>query len=74
MLDSELAAAGALFAKGEPFKPHVEVDGRLVTGQHLMHTPDTPLANLWMTMLDAFGTPVPRFADSTGVVPGMLRA
>ena len=34
MLDSELAAAGALFAKGEPFKPHVEVDGRLVTGQN----------------------------------------
>jgi len=29
---------------------------------------------LWMTMLDAFGTPVERFADSTGTIPGTLRS
>ena len=46
--------------------------GRLATGQHLVYTPDTPLANLYVSMLDAFGTPVERFADSTGPLPGVL--
>jgi hypothetical protein len=39
--------------------------GRLSTGQHLSLAPDTPLSNLYVSMLDAFGTPVERFADST---------
>ncbi len=81
VLANSMIVLGAGMRDGNKHDPHnlpVVVTGgaggRLVTGQHLMHTPDTPLANLWMTMLDAFGTPVPRFADSTGVVPGMLRA
>src|SRR3712207_8171028 len=40
--------------------------GRIASGQHLQYTPDTPLANLYVSMLDAFGTPVDQFADSTG--------
>jgi hypothetical protein len=39
-----------------------------------MYGEDTPLANLYVSMLDAFGTPVDRFADSTGPLPGVLRA
>jgi hypothetical protein len=46
--------------------------GRLQTGQHLTYGPDTPLANLYVSMLDAFGTPVERFADSAGPLPGVL--
>jgi hypothetical protein len=38
--------------------------GRLASGQHLSFSPDTALANLYVAMLDAFGTPVERFADS----------
>ncbi len=46
--------------------------GRIATGQNLVFPEDTPAANLWMSMLNAFGTPVERFADSTGVLPGVL--
>ncbi|MES1262495.1 MAG: DUF1552 domain-containing protein [Acidobacteriota bacterium] len=81
VLANSMIVLGAGMRDGNKHDPHnlpVVVaggaGGRLVTGQHLVHTPDTPLANLWMTMLDAFGTPVERFADSTGPVPGMLRS
>ena len=33
---------------------------------------DSPAANLYVSMLDAFGTPVERFADSTGPLRGVL--
>ena len=46
--------------------------GRLKTGQHLVFDRNTPLSNLYCSMLDAFGTPVDRFADSTGKLPGVL--
>lgn len=47
--------------------------GRIDGGQHLVYGEDTPLANLYVAMLEAFGTPVERFADSTGPLPGLLR-
>lgn len=46
--------------------------GRLATGQHLRYPGDTPMTNLFVSMLDAFGTPVKQFADSTGTLPGVL--
>jgi hypothetical protein len=46
--------------------------GRLDAGQHLVYSEDTPASNLYMSMLDAFGAPVERFADSTGPLPGLL--
>jgi hypothetical protein len=46
--------------------------GRINTGQHLVSGEDTPGANLYVSMLDAFGAPVERFADSTGRLPGLL--
>lgn len=46
--------------------------GRLSTGKHLQFGNDTPLSNLYISMLSAFGTPVERFADSTGPLPGVL--
>ena len=46
--------------------------GRIATGQHLVYSPDSPLANLYVSMLDAFGAPVERFADSTGPAVGVL--
>jgi hypothetical protein len=48
--------------------------GRILGGQHLEYAEDTPLANLYVAMLDAFGTKIPRFADSTGTLPGLLRS
>jgi hypothetical protein len=49
-----------------------EIRTRIDAGQHLKYTDDTPLANLYVSMLDAFGAPVERFADSTGPLPGVL--
>ncbi|MDG1890082.1 MAG: DUF1552 domain-containing protein [Verrucomicrobiota bacterium] len=46
--------------------------GRIQTGQHLVHAPNTPLANLYCSMLQAMDTPVASFADSTGKLPGVL--
>jgi hypothetical protein len=46
--------------------------GRIESGKSLVCMQDTPLANLWVSLLTAFGTPVPRFADSTGPLAGIL--
>ena len=46
--------------------------GRLATGQHIVYGPNSPLSNLYVAMLDAFGAPVERFADSTGPARGVL--
>ena len=46
--------------------------GPIDTGQHLVYTNDSPLSNLYVSMLDAFGTPADRFADSTGPLRGLL--
>lgn len=46
--------------------------GRIKTGQHLVQDPNTPLANLYCCMLEAFGTPVEQFGDSTEKLPGVL--
>ncbi|MDA0753045.1 MAG: DUF1552 domain-containing protein [Verrucomicrobia bacterium] len=46
--------------------------GRIKTGQHLVQDPNTPLANLYCSMLEAFGTPVEQFGDSTEKLPGVL--
>jgi hypothetical protein len=37
-----------------------------------VYSEDTPAANLYVSMLDAFGTPLERFADSTGPLSGVL--
>jgi len=33
---------------------------------------DSPLSNLYLCMLEAFGTPVQSFGDSTGKLAGVL--
>ena len=35
-------------------------------GQYLRYKDDIPLSNLFVTVLDRLGVPVPSFADSTG--------
>ena len=46
--------------------------GRIASGRHLAFDGDTPLANLYVSMLEAFGTPRERFADSAGPLRGVL--
>jgi hypothetical protein len=46
--------------------------GRIAAGQHIVYEKDSPLSNVYVSMLDAFGAPVERFADSTGKARALL--
>lgn len=48
--------------------------GRIQTGQHLVYEKDSPLSNLFLCMLNAMGTPVEKFADSTEPLKGVLQS
>ncbi|MGH9660218.1 MAG: DUF1552 domain-containing protein [Bryobacteraceae bacterium] len=79
VLDHAMILFGSGLRDGNKHDPHNlplvlggRAGGRLAAGRHLSYTPDTPLASLYVSMLDAFGTPVDRFADSTGPLPGVL--
>jgi hypothetical protein len=79
VLDNSMILFGSALSDGNSHNPHKlplvvggRGGGRLATGQYLTYTEDTPLANLYVSMLDAFGKPVERFADSTGPLPGVL--
>ena len=81
VLDNSMVLLGSGIRDGDQHSPHNaplvlagRAGGRIATGQHLVYAEDSPLANLYVSMLDAFGTPVERFADSTGPLPGMLNA
>jgi len=41
-------------------------DGRFKGGRHLVNPKDTPVTNLFVTMLDNLGVPVERIGDSSG--------
>ena len=43
-----------------------------IRGQHLEFPDETPLANLYVSMLDCMQVGVDRFGDSTGKLPGVL--
>ena len=79
VLDNSMVLFGSALSDGNSHNPHKlpivlagRAGGRIATGQHLVYSDDTPAANLYVSMLDAFGTPVDRFADSTGPLPGVL--
>jgi hypothetical protein len=46
--------------------------GRFRTGFHLKCPAGTPLANLWLTQARAMGIEQDRFADSTGILSGLI--
>jgi hypothetical protein len=79
VLDSSMILFGSGLRDGNSHNPHNlpivlagRANGRIATGQHLVYDRDTPLANLYQCVLDAFGSPVQRFADSTGPLAGVL--
>ncbi len=43
-----------------------KLGGKFQTGYHFDHKPDTPMANLLVTMLNAVGAPIAKLGDSTG--------
>jgi len=79
VLENSMILFGSALSDGDRHDPHklpLVLGGRggrrIATGQHLQYAPDTQLSNLYVSMLEAFGTPVERFADSTGKLPGVL--
>jgi hypothetical protein len=81
VLDNSMILFGSGFRDGQEHDPHNlpivvagRAGGRLDTGQHLVYGEDSPLANLYVSMLDAFGAPMDRFADSTAPLAGVLRS
>ena len=79
VLDNSMILFGSGLRDGNKHSPHNlplvlggRAGGRINTGQHLVYDKDTPLSNLYCCILDAFGAPVERFADSTGKLKGIL--
>ncbi len=79
VLDNSMVMFASALSDGNSHNPHNlpiilggRGGGRIQSGQHIVSSEDSPLANLYVSMLDAFGTPVERFADSTGPLAGLL--
>jgi len=80
VLDNSMVLFSSALCDGNKHDPHKlplvlggRGGGRIDSGQHLVYGEDSPLANLYVSMLDAFGAPVERFADSTGPAAGVLK-
>ena len=79
VLDNSMILYGSGLRDGNSHNPHNlpilvggKGGGRVSGGQHLEYGRDTPLANLYAAMLNAFGTGRTSFADSTEMLPGVL--
>lgn len=78
LLDNSMVLFGSALRDGNSHNPHNlpvllagRGDGGLAGGRHLMYGKDTPLCNLYVSMLDRAGIHLDRFADSTGPLPGL---
>lgn len=78
LLDNSMVLFGSSLRDGDSHDPSnlpIVVAGKgggtLDTGQNLMYKEDTPLANLYLSMLKAFDLPLASFADSTGELAGI---
>ena len=81
VLHNSMVVFASALSDGQKHDPHKlpillggHGGGRVNTGQHLVYQADHPLADLYVAMLDAFGAPLERFADSKGPLPGLLHA
>ena len=78
LLDQSMVLMGSGFRDGNKHDPHnlpILLGGRgggtIATGRHLRYAKDTPLSNLYVSMLERVGSPVDHVADSTGPLPGL---
>jgi hypothetical protein len=81
VLDNSMILFASALSDGDRHDPHKmplvlagRAGGRIDSGQHIVCPEDDPAANLYVSMLDAFGAPVERFADSTGHLAGLLHS
>jgi hypothetical protein len=79
VLHNSVLLFGAGLRDGNSHNPHNlpilvagRAGGRLISGQHRKYAEDTPLSNLYMSMLNALDVKVDKFADSTELLPNVL--
>lgn len=75
LLDNCMIAYGSALADGNRHTHHDlpvllagKGGGTLTPGRHIRFREETPLNNLWLSMLDRFGARTPRLGDSTGLL------
>ncbi|HLH54112.1 MAG TPA: DUF1552 domain-containing protein, partial [Verrucomicrobiae bacterium] len=78
LLDNAMVLFGAGMRDGNAHDPHnlpLMLAGRgggtIASGRHLVYPRNTPLCNLYQSMLGRMGVPVERFSDSTGELTGL---
>jgi len=78
LLDNSLVYYGGALGNANahtPFDLPVLLAGRggntIEQGRHIKLPLDTPLNNLWVTVLNAMDTPTPSFGNSTGSIPNL---
>lgn len=78
LLDNSMLLFGSSISDGNRHDPNNlpiivagQAGGALRTGQHIASPKETPLCNLYSTMLGAVGAPVESFGDSTGPIVEM---
>src|SRR5205085_9706560 len=76
LLDNSMIMFGSSFSDGNRHDPNNlpiilagTAGGKIKSGRHIPCKKDTPLCNLYVSMLDRIGTPVESFGDSTEALP-----
>ena len=79
LLDNTLLMFGSSIRDGNSHNPRdlplVLAGGRgagIKTGQHIASEKDTPMCNLFLSMLQATGVKTDSFGDSTGPLKGLV--
>ncbi len=79
LLDNSMIMCGSSLSDGNRHDPNNlpillggKGGGHILSGQHIASPRNTPLCNLYLSMLQCMGIDAPRFGDSTGPLPGLL--
>ena len=78
LLDNSMILCGSVIRDGNSHNPHNlplvlagRAGGTIKPGRHVVYAKNTPLCNLFTSMLDRVGAPVDHFGDSTGALAGL---
>jgi hypothetical protein len=79
LLENSMILCGSSLSDGNKHDPNNlpillggKGGGRIQSGQHIASPKNTPLCNVYVSMLDCMGVSVPRFGDSTEPLRGLL--
>jgi hypothetical protein len=78
LLDHSMIVYGSGLADGNNHIHHDlptlilgRANGYIKSGRRVVYRRETPMCNLWLTMMDVMGVHMERFGDSTGHLPGL---